>query len=467
MARSGVLAAAVLLLAASAASLAHAQRLSSSVELLALAQDEPKAAYTAWLRVHNKQDKEHFNLPTFAANAKFIAEHNARAAAALTSSNSATPAPTYTLALNEFADLTWEQFSATRLGFSGAAHRNRTLAARRASNAANAAPYRYAGVSPPASIDWRSKGAVAPVKNQGACGSCWAFSTTGAVEGINAIRTGKLISLSEQELVDCDTKENMGCGGGLMDNAFDFIKQNGGLDTEDDYGYYSSFGFGTWCNARKLKDRHVVSIDGHEDVPANDERALLQAASQQPVAVGICASPSMQFYHSGVINECCSDLNHGVLLVGYNSKAEGGNGGADKGAYVIKNSWGSGWGDAGFFKLAIGAGGAEGLCGITTAASYPLKSHPNPKNVPNVCDPFAWHECAAGSSCACDYPFTFLCWLVGFRCEGGGGGVSSSVSAKGSLAPGRAAALTAAAAWRRGGNAAMQQQAEPARLEVA
>ena len=111
------------------------------------------------------------------------------------------------------------------------------------------------------------------------------------MEGINAIRTGKLVSLSEQQLVDCDTEQDQGCGGGLMDFAFDYIQKNGGIDSEDDYGYW---GYGLVCQRRKEADRHVVTIDGHEDVPANDDAALKKALAHQPVAVAICASMSMQ-----------------------------------------------------------------------------------------------------------------------------------------------------------------------------
>lgn len=358
-------------------------------DLLALSQDNPRAAYGAWRELHGKQKASEDRFSVFEANAAFIRKHNAEHAS-------------HKLDLNEYADLTWDEFSRTKLGFDGAkqARRNRPLTG-----------FRHKDVTPPPAVDWREKNVVTTVKNQGACGSCWAFSAVGAIEGVNALHTGKLVSLSEQELVDCDTETgNAGCGGGLMDWAFDWIKNNGGIDTEGDWGYYSSWGFGTWCNARKQKDRHVVTIDGHEDVPKDDEHALKQAASQQPVAVGICASPAMQFYSGGVIDTCCNDLNHGVLVVGYGSDPA-----TNSDYWLVKNSWGGSWGDAGYFKLKIGAGGKEGLCGIATSASYPVKEHDNPQ-VPRMCDPFGWSECAFGSSCSCALPFFFNWFCIRHDC---------------------------------------------------
>jgi hypothetical protein len=151
-------------------------------------------------------------------------------------------------------------------------------------------------VTPPASVDWVKKGAVTDVKNQGQCGSCWAFSTTGAVEGINAITTGKLVAVSEEELVSCSHNGNMGCSGGLMDNAFKWIVKNKGIDTEADWAYTAAAGKCGFMHKR----RRAVSIDGFKDVPAQDEVSLEKAVSVQPVAVAIEADhQSFQLYKVG------------------------------------------------------------------------------------------------------------------------------------------------------------------------
>ncbi|KAL0440453.1 UNVERIFIED_CONTAM: Cysteine protease XCP2 [Sesamum latifolium] len=148
----------------------------------------------------------------------------------------------------------------------------------------------------PKSVDWRKKGAVTRVKNQGSCGSCWAFSTVAAVEGINQIVTGNLTELSEQELIDCDTTFNNGCNGGLMDYAFSFIVSNGGLHKEDDYPYLMEEGT---CEENR-DESEVVTISGYHDVPANDEQSLLKALANQPLSVAIEASGRDFQFYSGV-----------------------------------------------------------------------------------------------------------------------------------------------------------------------
>lgn len=289
-----------------------------------------------------------------------------------------------------------------RLGVKGAE-------AHRSDNAAT--PFMYADVKDvPASVDWREEGVVTDVKNQGACGSCWAFSTTGSIEGVNALKTGKLVSLSEQQLVSCDRNKDMGCSGGLMDYAFDYVEKNGGIDSEDDYGYWS---FDMPCQHRKAEDRTVVTIDGHEDVPVNDSEALKKAVAHQPVSVAICATPSMQFYRNGIIKEdsCCTSLNHGVLAVGYVD--------SDNEKYwIVKNSWGSGWGEDGFFKLSMESKNPEGVCGVHKAASYPIKKTDYNPEVPTFCGYFGLTECPVDSSCACRWNFfDLLCLSWGCQSE--------------------------------------------------
>ncbi|CAI9275617.1 unnamed protein product [Lactuca saligna] len=259
----------------------------------------------------------------------------------------------YKLAVNEFADLTNQEFTSTRNRFK--AHECST----------STSAFRYENVTAvPSSMDWRKKGAVTPIKDQGQCGSCWAFSAVGAMEGITQLTTGKLISLSEQELVDCDTSGvDQGCEGGLMDDAFEFIVKNKGLTTESNYPYKAVDGS---CNSNEASN-HAATITGHEDVPANSESALLKAVASQPISVAIDASGSdFQFYSSGVFTgECGTELDHGVTAVGYGTTADGTK------YWLVKNSWGTTWGEEGYIMMQRDVDAKEGICGIAMQASYP------------------------------------------------------------------------------------------------
>ncbi|XP_022737648.1 vignain-like [Durio zibethinus] len=273
----------------------------------------------------------------------------------------------YKLKLNKFADMTNHEF---RNAYAGSKIKHHKMFQGKPRGTGS---FTYEKInSVPPSVDWRKKGAVTAVKDQGQCGSCWAFSTVVAVEGINQIMTNKLVSLSEQELVDCDTEENQGCNGGLMDVAFDFIKKNGGLTTETNYPYEAEDGS---CDVSK-ENSPAVSIDGHENVPANNEDALLKAVAHQPVSVAIDAGGmDFQFYSEGVFTgQCGTELNHGVAVVGYGTTIDGTK------YWIVKNSWGPEWGEKGYIRMERGIADEEGLCGIAMEASYPIKnSSSNPK----------------------------------------------------------------------------------------
>jgi len=259
------------------------------------------------------------------------------------------------LALNSFADLTSAEFRARYLSLD-----QRPMNANRTKNVVE-----LNTTNLPDRIDWRDKGIVTPVKDQKQCGSCWAFSATGSLEGVYALKAGQLASFSEQQLVDCSRGEgNEGCNGGLMDYAFEYVRDNG-IQSEDSYKYTARDGK---CVADKTKV--VTKISGYADVTANDEDALAAAVAQHPVSVAIEAdSIVFQFYSSGVIesNSCGTNLDHGVLAVGYDSNPAN----KDKPHWKVKNSWGAGWGDKGYVKILKQGGKTKGICGIAEMASYP------------------------------------------------------------------------------------------------
>ncbi|RDX68343.1 hypothetical protein CR513_52675, partial [Mucuna pruriens] len=303
-----------------------------------------KVRFERWLKQYdrNYKDKEEWEarFGIYQANIKFIECTNSQ-------KNS------YNLTDNKFADLTNEEFMSTYLGFG-----TRLLHT----------GFRYNESGDlPRSKDWRKEGAVTDIKDQGNCGSCWAFSAVAAVEGINKIKSGKLVSLSEQELIDCDVKNgNQGCDGGLMETAFMFIKENGGLTTTEDYPYEGVDGT---CNKTKA-GHHAVNISGYEKVPANDETMLKAAVANQPVSVAIDAGGyAFQLYSHGVFSGWCGkQLNHGVTVVGYGRKIIGGK------YWIVKNSWGADWGESGYVRMKRGTFDHAGICGIAMQASYPIKN---------------------------------------------------------------------------------------------
>ncbi|XP_050204528.1 low-temperature-induced cysteine proteinase [Mercurialis annua] len=343
--------------------------------------------FETWSQQHGKTyaspQEKLFRLQVLEDNFDFVKKHNSRA-------NSS-----YTLSLNAFADLTHPEFKASRLGLSPASAS--------ANLHGTKLPFPDFVGDPPLSIDWRKKGAVTEVKDQSNCGACWSFSATGAIEGINKIVSGSLVSLSEQELVDCDKAYNNGCEGGLMDYAFQFVVNNHGIDTEDDYPYQAKE---KPCNKEKLK-RRVVTIDGYTDVPRENENALMKAVANQPVSVGICGSErAFQLYSKGIFTgPCATSLDHAVLIVGYGSEN-----GVDY--WIAKNSWGTRWGMNGFIYMLRNKGGSQGLCGINMLASFPVKTSPNPPPPappgPTKCDFFS--RCGGGETCCCAHHIFGICF---------------------------------------------------------
>ncbi|XP_071571259.1 procathepsin L [Temnothorax nylanderi] len=299
-------------------------------------------------KVYQSPIEEGYRMKIFLDNTRKIVEHNRK--------YEMKEVP-YKLGMNKYGDMLNHEFVSTLNGF------NKSVSARKES--VGASFISPANVELPKEVDWRKHGAVTAIKDQGHCGSCWAFSTTGSLEGQHFRNTGVLVSLSEQNLVDCSGKYgNNGCNGGLMDQAFQYVRDNRGLDTEKSYPYEAE------DDKCRYNPRNSGAIDvGFVDIPQGDEEKLKAAvATVGPVSVAIDAShQSFQLYREGVYYDPnCSEenLDHGVLVVGYGTDAETAND-----YWLVKNSWGETWGEDGYIKMARNK---NNHCGIATSASYPL-----------------------------------------------------------------------------------------------
>jgi len=296
---------------------------------LGYTQLEYENAFASFLKEHNKVyagDEVQYRFSVFKSTMDTIYEHN--------QGNH-----TWTMGINQFSDLTPSEFEKIYLGYIHRPNAQRNEADLSGLEAAN-------------DVDWTTKGAVTPIKDQAQCGSCWAFSTTGSTEGANFVSKSELKSLSEQQLVDCSgSYGNQGCNGGLMDNAFKYYLGKGkGAAAESAYPYTGRDGS---CKAFTP----VVEISDFSDVPAKSESGLKTAVTQQPVSIAVDAR-HWQNYRSGIFTGCTGtiELDHGVLAVGYSDSY-----------WKVKNSWGTVWGESGYIRLAMG----QNECGLTNAASWP------------------------------------------------------------------------------------------------
>ncbi len=294
-------------------------------------------------KVYSSQGELTQRFDIFKENLKTIIQHN------LEKHN-------FTMAVNRFTDLSATEFKKNIVG----AGLLQTTAA------SPCETYSFQNSKVPDSVDWRTQNAVTPVKDQGQCGSCWSFSATGAMEGAWAIATNKLVSLSEEQLVECSRSNgNLGCKGGLMDNAFQYAMDNG-MCSEDSYPYTSSAGSAGLC---KSTCEPQVTIDACSDVEANNQLALKEAVAFGPVSIAIEADQRIfQSYSSGVItsDSCGTELDHGVLIVGYGTEN-----GVDY--WLVKNSWSADWGDQGYVKIERSDSKNDpGICGVAMQPSFPI-----------------------------------------------------------------------------------------------
>jgi len=250
--------------------------------------------------------------------------------------------------VNQFADMCPEEFAAMYLG----SHlpNNTKPFNRNPSQVLSPA-------NPQVVVDWCTKGAVTPIKNQGMCGSCWAFSAVGNMEGVWFNAGHALVGLSEEEIVQCATNGNYGCNGGWMDNAFEWVVSNGGVDSESDYPYTSGGGNTGTCNTAKTKN-NIAHISGHTDIASSEATMATYLAANGPISVAVDAV-TWQTYSGGIMSNCNGQqLDHGVLAVGVDTTAS-------TPYWIVKNSWGTSWGEAGYIQLEYGTN----QCDITAKAS--------------------------------------------------------------------------------------------------
>jgi len=324
---------------------APAMRELEAAKLAPLSEKQYQSLFRSWMHQHEKRyaSQEEFlrRFENFKMWMDFVRQHNAD------------PKRTHDVTMNHFCDLTLKEIDILHKGY------------KHAPMNAPGVHMSDPDIQLPSTVDWRNQGVVTPVKNQGQCGSCWSFSTTGSMEGAWALAGNKLQSLSESQLVDCSGSfGNMGCNGGLMPQAFEYIISVKGEESEASYPYVPQDG-----SCKFDKSEIVASISSYRNVTSGSESELQNAvATVGPISVAINAQAAgFMTYTSGVYSsDSCpgafNDLDHGVLAVGYGTQN-----GMDY--WLVKNSWGADWGQEGYIMMRRNY---QNMCGIATAASYPI-----------------------------------------------------------------------------------------------
>lgn len=302
-------------------------------------QDEMDGLFKEWMKKYNKNynvDEHHYRFAIWQESYNTVQEHNAQGLS-------------WTLETNQFADLTNEEFVALKTGYNHDPDRVRDNVV-----------YLDESEAPEGTTwDWRKKGAVAPVKDQQTCGSCYTYASAASLEGLHFITKGSLVEFSNQQLLDCTKSSggNQGCDGGLMVPCYKYVKDKG-IEKYSDYTYKNKVGTCAY-DAKKV----VFKNGGYAEVPKNDFTQLRAAVKKLPVSVAVMAgNDAFKLYKGGIISSnCATSLDHAITAVGYGN-----------GFWIVKNSWGASWGEEGYVRIASGSqNNGAGVCGINSDNSYP------------------------------------------------------------------------------------------------